>query len=208
MISDPHAPLNDPAYQPHHPPTRDGRIPEVVQRWAARSQIRWFQRFQNQLDRTKTSDLSGYYTESLAHPDDCCVQCDQEYLYGCDDDPCCCRATAPGLIAAYLEEKKAVKELTAIQTARREESEAVGSDQTYDGIRDYAIDQCIQTGRPPLEDWKACIRDAIMELDRIIYHPGMHPDGVMRARFAMGALAGIWLTPDELDKRYGETPGE
>lgn len=76
------------------------------------------------------------------------------------------------------------------------------SNRAYDETRDFVVDQCIETDRQPLDDWKGCVRDAIAELDRIVYHQDMHPDAVMRARLAMNGLAGIWLTTEELDERY------
>lgn len=80
------APLDDPDYEPKHPP-QNGIVPAVVARWAAASQIRWFSRFRTVL--AKRQDWSLFHAESPLHKDWCCWRCrDVEYW---DGDECCCR---------------------------------------------------------------------------------------------------------------------
>jgi hypothetical protein len=95
-LTDRAAPLNDPAYQPKHPPV-DGWVPSVVSRWSARSQLRWFRRFWGTIDTRTVRDWGVYYVESLSHAGPCCGSCwdDQEYGSGVDDR-CCCHAPEPG----------------------------------------------------------------------------------------------------------------
>lgn len=83
------SPLNDPDYVPLHPPI-GGRVPAVVERFGPRTQIRWFQRFRDQLQRPV--DGSRYHTESLLHRDWCCWQCEgDEWTEPWDGPGCCCR---------------------------------------------------------------------------------------------------------------------
>lgn len=86
----PLAPLEDPAYQPLHPPV-DGRMPAVVTRWGPRSQLRWFARFRRHLGPRE--DVSAHWVDSPRHRGSCCPGClteQEEGRYYLDDD-CCCR---------------------------------------------------------------------------------------------------------------------
>ncbi len=84
-------PLEDPAYQPEHPPIgRD--IPDVIAKWGPRSQLRWFQRYGRQLGARK--DWHLYYCTSPHHRGLCCFSCDDELEHGIGvqmDGWCCCR---------------------------------------------------------------------------------------------------------------------
>ncbi len=86
------SPLNDPAYQPLHPPV-DGRVPDVVARFGPRTQLRWFDRFQAQIAR---QDLSAFHCQSLHHLGPCCGSCYGEFEDGYQgggvmmDGWCCC----------------------------------------------------------------------------------------------------------------------
>lgn len=86
------APLEDPAYEPKHPPV-EGHVPEVVAKWGPRSQVRWFRRFRNQL---KTyGDWGQYFIDTELHRGPCCFSCQEEYWeYSTGvimDDYCCCK---------------------------------------------------------------------------------------------------------------------
>jgi hypothetical protein len=88
------SPLNDPDYEPRHPPV-DGQIPDVVARFGLRTQIRWFARFGEQLG--KRNDWDDYYCQSEHHRGLCCGSCYGEYEDGYQgggviaDGWCCCR---------------------------------------------------------------------------------------------------------------------
>lgn len=86
------APLDDPRYQPQHPPI-NGAVPWVVNRWGPRSQLRWFRRFRDSLD-TRWVQWDCYYCVSVEHRGGCCVSClDEEYAgYGGSASGCCCKA--------------------------------------------------------------------------------------------------------------------
>jgi hypothetical protein len=85
--------LDDPNYQPVHRPSR-GRPPEVVAKWGAASQRRWFLRFREELAPCTEKDLAPFYCDSVEHRGLCCASCrseqDDGYYY---TDSCCCRAT-------------------------------------------------------------------------------------------------------------------
>lgn len=86
------APLDDPTYTPAHPPA-DGKIPKVVAKWGARSQLRWFRRFSDQLGRRR--DWDRFYCQSERHRGFCCTSCFDEYQDGYGvmvDGWCCCRS--------------------------------------------------------------------------------------------------------------------
>lgn len=53
----------------------------------------------------------------------------------------------------------------------------------------------------PLQDWPERIREAAAQFQRIIDR-GAHPDDVDLARAGMSALAGIWLTPGEVEDLF------
>ena len=86
--------LDDPAYTPKHPPI-GGRVPDVVAKWGAASQLRWFRRFWDDLSRStlQAKALEPFYCQSEEHRGACCISCLQEqydgYYY---TDSCCCRA--------------------------------------------------------------------------------------------------------------------
>jgi hypothetical protein len=98
------APLDDPSYDPVHKPV-GGRIPEVVARWGAASQLRWFRRFRAEVNRQRDAltvaernalprDLDEYYIDSEHHRGSCCYSCFDEFEYGTGvmmDGWCCCR---------------------------------------------------------------------------------------------------------------------
>lgn len=93
------APLEDPAYEPKHSPI-DGRIPDVVARWAPRSQTRWFQRFGKQLGRQRHDVWDRYYCTSQEHRGLCCTSCEQD-SYDDLDGHCCCE----GIRASHEQER-------------------------------------------------------------------------------------------------------
>jgi hypothetical protein len=89
------APLDDPRYEPKHPP-RNGCIPSGVERWGARSQVRWFNRFFDSL--IKQQEWARYYVFSTQHTGSCCSSCLDDVNEGYepyDADRCCCRAERP-----------------------------------------------------------------------------------------------------------------
>lgn len=98
-IEDEHAPLNDRAYEPAHPPVH-GVVPEVVAKWGPFSQIRWFRRYEPQLRSWSPTNWTRgkadlYFVESVMHKGWCCASCGDEEEYGfggVDDCYCCCRA--------------------------------------------------------------------------------------------------------------------
>lgn len=75
----PTAPLDDPAYVPVHQPT-GGAVPDVVERWGPRSQLRWFRRFGTQLGWRH--DWDRFYCTSEHHRGLCCSSCFDEYQDG------------------------------------------------------------------------------------------------------------------------------
>lgn len=81
-------PLEDPDYEPTHMPV-DGAPPEIIQKWAPASQLRWFARFHDQLIPQPNILWNNFYCESKDHRGLCCISCieDCEYL----KDVCCCR---------------------------------------------------------------------------------------------------------------------
>ncbi|HZP54350.1 hypothetical protein [Actinocrinis sp.] len=84
------APLDDPTYQPQHPPV-NGQIPDVITKWGPRSQVRWFQRFRTELGPRRDWEL--FYCHSEYHRGLCCTSCEDEGyegVRGCGDY-CCCR---------------------------------------------------------------------------------------------------------------------
>lgn len=83
------APLDDPAYEPKHPPV-NGWVPDVVAKWGPRSQLRWFGRFRDQLAYW---DPGNYYSETEHHRGGHCDSCMQDAAMGYRDLPdgyCCC----------------------------------------------------------------------------------------------------------------------
>jgi hypothetical protein len=86
-------PLDDPAYVPLNPPV-NGHPTDVVAKWGARSQLRWFARFQNQLKPWPHAEWGRFYCESESHRGQCCSSCidDKANGYGDDIDECCCEA--------------------------------------------------------------------------------------------------------------------
>lgn len=93
LTSGPVAPLDDPQYVPQHPPVQ-GIVPDVVARWGAPSQLRWFNRFRTVL--APGQDYSHLYSMSAHHPGDCCGSCFDEGNEGYGvlyDDWCCCQDT-------------------------------------------------------------------------------------------------------------------
>lgn len=84
------APLDDPAYEPQHPPVA-GQIPDVVAKWGPRSQVRWFRRFGHELGVRRDWDL--YYCHTDRHRGLHCFSCEEEGdlgVQGCGNY-CCCR---------------------------------------------------------------------------------------------------------------------
>lgn len=87
------APLEDPAYVPEHPPV-DGNVPDIVAKWGPRSQLRWFDRYRDQLKPQPHARWALFYVHSEAHRGLCCDSCldDEAMGYGSDIDECCCQA--------------------------------------------------------------------------------------------------------------------
>lgn len=82
------APLDDPAYEPAHPPV-DGVPPDVVRKWGPRSQMRWFSRFGRDLKPQPYSFWAEFYCSSEQHRGGCCVSCIEDgEVY---EDACCCQ---------------------------------------------------------------------------------------------------------------------
>jgi hypothetical protein len=87
-------PLEDPDYKPKHPPV-DGKIPDIVARWGKTSQLRWFERYANDLNPRQT--WSVYWCQSEFHRGLCCTSCYGELEDGYHgggvmaDGWCCCR---------------------------------------------------------------------------------------------------------------------
>lgn len=84
-------PLEDPDYEPRHPPV-GSRIPLVVQKWGAPSQMRWFARYGSALGRLPYDAWDRHYVSTDKHRGLCCHRCDEEIWYG---DDCCCKASRP-----------------------------------------------------------------------------------------------------------------
>lgn len=84
-------PLEDPDYEPRHRPV-NGRPPDVVAKWGAASQLRWFRRFPGL--RLTYQEWDSFYCESAQHRGLCCESCLQDAEWGFldSDDHCCCRA--------------------------------------------------------------------------------------------------------------------
>lgn len=86
------APLTNPSYVPAHPPIA-GSVPSVVTRWGWRSQLRWFDRYRDQL--APGQSWGRFYCVSEHHLGPCCPSCSEDIAAGWDDPPaggCCCRA--------------------------------------------------------------------------------------------------------------------
>lgn len=85
-----HAPLEDPDYVPQHRPI-DGVAPDVVEKWGAPSQLRWFIRYQGDLKPQPHSYWARFYCDSTQHLGLCCAYCIEvgEYI---GEDECCCQA--------------------------------------------------------------------------------------------------------------------
>jgi hypothetical protein len=94
-VNAPVAPLDDPSYVPKHPPV-NGVVPWVVAKWGARSQLRWFRRFEGQLRRQVWSSFwEPYFIDSEQHRGRCCSSCVADIEDGYDyydPDRCCCWA--------------------------------------------------------------------------------------------------------------------
>lgn len=89
-------PLENPAFEPEHPPV-DGRVPVVVARWGAASQLRWFARFFDALAPMPLSHWDLFYCVSAEHRGTCCPSCLQDRADGNFNlDECCCRALKEG----------------------------------------------------------------------------------------------------------------
>lgn len=89
------APLDDPAYEPKHPPI-NGKVPDVVAKWGPRSQLRWFRRYRHKVGAQPVSVWNAHYCTSEHHLGQCCTSCEQEYLDGyhgsvASDGWCCCK---------------------------------------------------------------------------------------------------------------------
>lgn len=86
------APLDDPTYEPKHPPMNGG-VPDVVAKWGPRSQVRWFRRFALHLDKRR--DRDQYYCANALHRGMCCHSCEEEFWeYSTGvmmDGYCCCK---------------------------------------------------------------------------------------------------------------------
>lgn len=85
------SPLNDPDFEPGHPPV-DGMIPDVVRRWGKPSQLRWFNRYRRKL--ATGQDVTGLSVSSEHHLGWCCWTCvveDEEGRGVIMDGYCCCR---------------------------------------------------------------------------------------------------------------------
>lgn len=65
----------------------------------------------------------------------------------------------------------------------------------YEGTVFHAL----MSDRPLLDGWRESLHDVAYDLSNIASSPLAHPDDVIRARSAMRALAGLWLTGDEAE---------
>jgi hypothetical protein len=87
-------PLEDPAYEPLHPPV-DGQLPDVVRRFGKATQLRWFARFGDRL--APRTDWDEYWCQSEHHKGPCCGPCEGEFEDGYQgggvmmDGWCCCK---------------------------------------------------------------------------------------------------------------------
>lgn len=61
--------------------------------------------------------------------------------------------------------------------------------------------EALADGPSPRPDWRAAVRDAVADLERID-RDWQHPDAVMWARLAAGSLAKMWLDGDEYEAVY------
>ncbi len=87
------APLDDPIYQPEHPPTPDGGVPDVVAKWGPRSQLRWFVRFRGQYAPQPHKRWELFYIDSEQHRGLCCTSCvedEQDGFGSMGPEHCCC----------------------------------------------------------------------------------------------------------------------
>ncbi len=80
--------LDDPAYEPLHPPV-DGKIPDVVRKWGSASQRRWFARYAPELGVLPYETWDAYHVLSGDHRGLCCWQCETEEHW--DGEGCCCK---------------------------------------------------------------------------------------------------------------------
>lgn len=90
----PRPPLENLDYVPLHPPV-NGKPPVVIKLWGPASQLRWFERFEDQLKMTYR-EWAQYYCCSVEHKGGCCDSCkdDEEWQgYPNFDSACCCRST-------------------------------------------------------------------------------------------------------------------
>lgn len=89
------APLEDPAYEPRHPPV-GGLPPDVVAKWGPRSQLRWFDRYRGQLRTAPHSFWGRFYCGTSHHRGLCCASCiadiEDGYREWDYEDRCCCIA--------------------------------------------------------------------------------------------------------------------
>lgn len=86
------APLNNPSYVPRHPP-QDGRVPDVVEKWGPRSQLRWFERYGSALRPQPLATWNRFHHNSPFHRGDCCISCIEDGEFFEDDNGqrlCCC----------------------------------------------------------------------------------------------------------------------
>jgi hypothetical protein len=92
-MTDNKPPLDDPFYEPEHPPVNE-RIPDEVAKFGPRTQIRWFNRFRAALNAG--NNLNDYYVTSENHKGPCCASCIGEFEDGYQrggviaDGWCCC----------------------------------------------------------------------------------------------------------------------
>jgi hypothetical protein len=94
MRAMPDAPLDDPSYEPLHPPV-NGQVPDVVAKWGPRSQVRWFWRYRFDLweDGVIPGEIADrHFVRSVEHRGSCCLSCLQDMDMGYDDmqPHCCC----------------------------------------------------------------------------------------------------------------------
>ncbi len=78
----PVAPLDDPAYTPAHPPV-DGLVPDVVEKWGAASQVRWFRRFGATLKPQPRAVWDRYYLVTTRHRGAHCSCSEDGISYDC-----------------------------------------------------------------------------------------------------------------------------
>lgn len=98
-MTPPLPPLEDLRYEPAYRPV-NGRPPELIARWGAASQLRWFRRFMNEL--APEVPLAPFYCHSAEHRGPCCDSCVSEWEDGhAYADACCCRAVDTAASACY-----------------------------------------------------------------------------------------------------------